>query len=63
MECKFCKAEMDENEKICPLCGMSQEEETDEQLTAETEEEIVETARQFIRKLGGFERFAEWGLV
>ena len=26
-------------------------------------EEIVETARQFIRKLGGFEKFAEWGLV
>lgn len=46
MECKFCKAEMDENEKICPLCGMSQEEETDEQLTAETEEEIVETAEE-----------------
>ena len=46
MECKFCKAEMDENEKICPLCGMSQEDETDEQLTAETEEEIVETAEE-----------------
>lgn len=46
MECKFCKAEMDENEKICPLCGMSQVEETDEQLTAETEEEIVETAEE-----------------
>jgi S-adenosylmethionine synthetase len=25
--------------------------------------EIVETARQYIRKLGGFEKFAEWGLV
>lgn len=46
MECKFCKAEMDENEKVCPLCGMSQVEETDEQLTAETEEEIVETAEE-----------------
>ena len=46
MECKFCKAEMDENEKICPLCGMSQVEETDEQLTAEIEEEIVETAEE-----------------
>ena len=26
-------------------------------------EEIVETARDFIRSLGGFEAFAEWGLV
>ena len=25
--------------------------------------EIVETARQFIREKGGFERFAEWGLI
>ena len=25
--------------------------------------EIVETAREYIRSLGGFERFAEWGLV
>lgn len=26
-------------------------------------EDIVATAREFITKLGGFERFAEWGLV
>lgn len=26
-------------------------------------EEIVETARQYIYSIGGFERFAEWGLV
>ena len=26
-------------------------------------EDIVETAREFIRSLGGFEKFAEWGLV
>ena len=26
-------------------------------------EEIVEIAREYIRKCGGFERFAEWGLV
>ena len=26
-------------------------------------EEIVNTARQFIQQLGGFEKFAEWGLV
>ena len=25
--------------------------------------DIVETAREFIRSLGGFEKFAEWGLV
>ena len=25
--------------------------------------EIVETARRYIRSLGGFEKFAEWGLV
>ena len=24
---------------------------------------IVETARNFIRDIGGFEKFAEWGLV
>ena len=26
-------------------------------------EEIVETARKYISDLGGFEKFAEWGLV
>lgn len=25
--------------------------------------EIVEVAREYIHKLGGFEKFAEWGLV
>ena len=25
--------------------------------------EIVETAREYIRSIGGFEKFAEWGLV
>ena len=25
--------------------------------------EIVETARQYIKRIGGFEKFAEWGLV
>lgn len=25
--------------------------------------EIVETARQYIRQVGGFEKFAEWGLI
>ena len=26
-------------------------------------EEIVETAREYIKSVGGFEKFAEWGLV
>ena len=26
-------------------------------------EEIVETARKYIADLGGFEKFAEWGLI
>ena len=26
-------------------------------------EEIVEVARNYIRKIGGFEKFAEWGMV
>ena len=26
-------------------------------------EEIVEVARKYIQSIGGFERFAEWGLV
>jgi len=42
MECKFCKAEMDENEKNCPVCGKFQEDEAEEQVTAETEEETTE---------------------
>ena len=26
-------------------------------------EEIVQTARMYIRRIGGFEKFAEWGLI
>ena len=26
-------------------------------------EKIVETAREYIKSVGGFEKFAEWGLV
>lgn len=44
MECKFCLAEMDENEKICPACGKSQEEETQEQACAGEEKKIAEEA-------------------
>ena len=29
----------------------------------ESDPEIVETAREYIRSVGGFEAFAEWGLV
>lgn len=25
--------------------------------------QIVETAREYIRNIGGFEKFAEWGLI
>ena len=46
MECKFCKAEMDEEAKVCPACGKSVEEETEQVAAAEAEEEIVETAEE-----------------
>ena len=32
-------------------------------LTLEEMQEIVEIARSYIKKIGGFEKFAEWGLV
>ena len=35
----------------------------DERIDGIPYEDIVATAREFITKLGGFERFAEWGLV
>ena len=35
----------------------------DETVNGISYEEIVETARDFIRSVGGFEKFAEWGLV
>ena len=35
----------------------------DETIDGISYEEIVETAREYIRKCGGFEKFAEWGLV
>ena len=35
----------------------------DEYIDNRTYEEIVEIAREFIFDLGGFEKFAEWGLV
>jgi len=35
----------------------------DEEIAGIPYEEIVETARKYIQKIGGFEKFAEWGLV
>lgn len=40
------------------FCGIG-----DERVGGIPYEEIVETAKQFIDNLGGFEKFAEWGLV
>ncbi len=35
----------------------------DEFIDGRPYDEIVEIARSFIKKIGGFEKFAEWGLV
>ena len=35
----------------------------DEEIDGVPYEMIVETAREYIRKIGGFEKFAEWGLI
>ena len=35
----------------------------DEQVDGKPYAEIVEIAREYIRRVGGFEKFAEWGLV
>ena len=35
----------------------------DESINGISYEEIVETAREYIRSVGGFEKFAEWGLI
>lgn len=35
----------------------------DDTVAGEPYADIVETARRYIRKIGGFERFAEWGLI
>lgn len=34
----------------------------DETIDGKTYSEIVEIARKYIKRIGGFERFAEWGL-
>lgn len=35
----------------------------DEHINGKPYEEIVETAREYINQIGGFEKFAEWGLI
>ena len=35
----------------------------DESINSISYEEIVETAREYIKSVGGFEKFAEWGLI
>ena len=36
---------------------------TDDNIDGIPYEDIVESARQFIENLGGFEKLAEWGLI
>lgn len=35
----------------------------DEQIGGVSYSEIMETARKYITDIGGFEKFAEWGLI
>lgn len=52
----FIKAQVtDEVQEFCCAIG-------DTEINGVPYEEIVETARDFIKKIGGFEKFAEWGL-
>lgn len=44
MECRFCKAQLDEGVNVCPVCGRSQEEETPAVETAPGEVPAAETA-------------------
>ena len=48
--------EMDMPVEVCCAIG-------DEAIGSVSFEEIVETARLYINQIGGFEKFAEWGLV
>jgi len=47
--------ELNENVELCCAIG-------DEFIDGKPYEEIVEEARKYINKIGGFEKFAEWGL-
>ena len=35
----------------------------DDSIDGKPYSEVVEIARNYIRKIGGFEKFAEWGLI
>ena len=48
--------EMDMPVEVCCAIG-------DEAIGSVSFEEMVETARLYINQIGGFEKFAEWGLV
>lgn len=53
----FCEAQiMGEPVELCCAIG-------DESIGGIPYEEIVEEAREYIRNVGGFEKFAEWGLI
>lgn len=52
----FLKAqEMDEEVKLCCAIG-------DREIDGKPYEEIVRLAKEYIDSVGGFEKFAEWGL-
>ena len=48
--------EMDMPVEVCCAIG-------DDMIGSVSFEEMVETARRYINHIGGFEKFAEWGLV
>ena len=50
-------------EKGLTLVELGKLAEQDPQIDADIDAKIVETARTYINQVGGFERFAEWGLV
>lgn len=52
----FLKAQA-ENKEICLSCAIG-----DETIDGKPYSEIVDLARHYIKNIGGFEKFAEWGL-
>lgn len=51
------KKAQEENKIVNISCAIS-----DEYIDGKPYSEIVDIARQYINKIGGFEKFAEWGL-
>ena len=47
-----------ERKPVCISCGIG-----DDRVDGRAYSEIVEIAREYIHKNGGFEKFAEWGLI